>query len=60
MDGTSTIIFIIASFCLGAILIMKRDSLPEKARKPLALTAIALIAFSFFLIVYSFFKIGAA
>jgi hypothetical protein len=58
VDPTTIIIFIIAAFSLGAILIMKRDSLPERMRRGLALIAIVLIAFAFFLIVYSFFSMG--
>ncbi len=56
--NTAIVVFIIASFCLGAVIIMKRESLPERVRKPLAITAILLIAFSFFLIVYAFTQIG--
>lgn len=58
MDYTATIIFIIAAFSLGAVLIMKRDSLPQSMRRGLALLAILLILFAFFLIVYSFFRLG--
>ncbi|MBD2872965.1 hypothetical protein [Paenibacillus arenilitoris] len=60
MDATATVIFIIAAFSLGAIVIMKRDSLPPGMRRGLALIAIALIAFAFFLIVYAFFTMGSA
>ena len=58
MDSTSTVVFIIAAFSLGAILIMKRDSLPPKIRRGMAIISILLIALAFFLIVYEFFMIG--
>ncbi|GBG12269.1 hypothetical protein B1748_07320 [Paenibacillus sp. MY03] len=58
MDMTSTVIFVIAAFCLGAIVIIKRDSLPQGMRRGLAILSILLIAFSFFLIVYSLFRMG--
>lgn len=54
MDSTATLVFIIAAFCLGAVVILKRDSIPPSMRRGVALIAIVLIAFSFFLIVYSF------
>ncbi|MOA57715.1 hypothetical protein D3C78_1819430 [compost metagenome] len=58
MDPTATIIFIIAAFSLGAIIIMKRDTLPPGMRRGLALISIGLIAFAFFLIVYAFYSMG--
>ncbi|MCA0754671.1 hypothetical protein KP806_06380 [Paenibacillus sp. N4] len=60
MDPTSTIIFIIAAFSLGAIVILKRDSMRPGMRRGLAMISIAFIAFAFFLIVYAFFTMGAA
>ncbi|MBH5318216.1 hypothetical protein I6N90_10390 [Paenibacillus sp. GSMTC-2017] len=59
MDATTSIIFIIAAFSLGAILVMKRDTLPPKLKRGMALVSILLIAFSFFLIVYSLFTMGS-
>ncbi len=60
MDSTTSIIFIIAAFSLGLIVVMKRDALPPRLRRGMALVSIALIAFAFFLIVYSFFSMGSA
>ncbi|NIK77310.1 drug/metabolite transporter (DMT)-like permease [Paenibacillus castaneae] len=59
MDSTATIIFIIAAFALGALVILKRDTMPPRLRRFFAISAIAFIAFSFFLIVYAFFTMGA-
>ncbi|MFD2117304.1 hypothetical protein ACFSTH_10400 [Paenibacillus yanchengensis] len=56
--AASMIVMIIASFCLAGVILLKRESIPDKARKPLALTAIGLILFSFFLIVYSLVTLG--
>ena len=58
MDTSATLIFIIAAFSLGAIVIMKRDSIPPSMRRGISLITIALIAFAFFLIVFSFFNMG--
>lgn len=60
MDTTAAVIFIIAAFSLGAVLIMKRDTIPAQMRRGLALIAIVLIALAFFLIVYSFLTMGSA
>lgn len=58
MADSSTLIFILSSFALGVILILSRDKIPAPLRRPMAILAIAFIAFSFFLIVYSFFTAG--
>ncbi|OMF21672.1 hypothetical protein BK133_27930 [Paenibacillus sp. FSL H8-0548] len=60
MDPTTSIIFIIAAFSLGAIVIMKRDSMPAGLRRGLAMISIAFIALAFFIIVYAFLTMGAA
>ncbi|MFD1953437.1 hypothetical protein ACFSL6_04420 [Paenibacillus thailandensis] len=48
MDFTATIIFIIAAFALGGVVVMSRDSLPPRIKRGLAIVSIALIAFAFF------------
>ncbi|WP_152397269.1 hypothetical protein [Paenibacillus guangzhouensis] len=60
MDSTSILIFIILAFSLGAILIMKKDSIPAPLRRVMAIITILLVAFAFFLIVYSAFYLGSA
>jgi hypothetical protein len=55
VDAASIITFLIISFSLALVLIMKRDTLPPPMKRPLALLAIILVSFSFFLVVYSFF-----
>ncbi|HUC93555.1 MAG TPA: hypothetical protein VMS09_16310 [Paenibacillus sp.] len=59
MDATATLIFIMAAFSLGAVVVMKKDSIPASMRRGIALTAILLIAFAFFLIVYSFLTLDS-
>ncbi|XEC93235.1 hypothetical protein AB6A23_17895 [Paenibacillus tarimensis] len=58
MDSTATIIFIIAAFSLGAVIIMKRDQIPAGLRRGLAIITILLVAFAFFMIVASFLNMG--
>ncbi|MFD0620042.1 hypothetical protein ACFQZR_21455 [Paenibacillus sp. GCM10027629] len=60
MDSTSILIFIILAFSMGAILIMKKDSIPAPLRRVMAIITILLVAFAFFLIVYSSFHLGSA
>lgn len=57
-NGASILTFIIVSFSLALILIMKKDSLPSGVKRPLALLALVMITFSFGLIVYSFFGLS--
>ncbi|OPA81117.1 hypothetical protein BVG16_01905 [Paenibacillus selenitireducens] len=58
MDTTTILIFIVLAFSLGAILIMKKDSIPSSMRRAMAIITILLVAFAFFLIVYSSFHLG--
>ncbi|MED4602503.1 hypothetical protein P9314_17695 [Paenibacillus validus] len=53
-NATSIVTFIILSFCLALILIMKKDTLPSGVKRPLALLALVMVAFSFGLLIYSF------
>ena len=59
MNNEANLIFIISSFCLAVVLILTRDRIPERLRRPMALITIALVLFAFFLIVYNFFIMGA-
>ncbi|MFC7680853.1 hypothetical protein [Paenibacillus sp. GCM10028914] len=60
MDYTNAVIFIILAFSLGLIMIMNKDRIPQKIRKGMALTAITLILFAFYIIVYSLFTLGSS
>ncbi|MEW9698488.1 hypothetical protein [Paenibacillus sp. SI8] len=57
-DSGSILTFILVSFCLAIILIMKKDSLAPQMKRYLALLAIVMVAISFVLIVISFFGVG--
>ncbi|MDP4097749.1 hypothetical protein OIN60_13310 [Paenibacillus sp. P96] len=52
MDTSSAVIFIILAFTLGTVLLMKRDSIPAPLKKWMALAAVIMICFAFFLIIY--------
>jgi len=58
MDGSTSIIFIVLAFSLGAILVLKKDTLPSPLKKWMAICSIVMIAFAFFIIVYSLFNLG--
>lgn len=53
IDPGSVILFLIVSFSLAVILIMKKDSIPPQLRRGLALIAVVLVSCSFFLLVFS-------
>lgn len=53
-NSASILTFIIISFALALILIMKKDSLPAGVKRPLALLALVMISMSFVLMMYSF------
>ena len=59
MNTTATIIFIIAAFTLGAVVIMQRNQIPNRLRRSVAVAAIVMIALAFFLIVYSLASMGS-
>lgn len=54
VDPGSVVTFTIVSFSLAAVLILKRDSIPARIRRPLAIIAIFLVSCSFFLVLFSF------
>ncbi|MGM1046911.1 MAG: hypothetical protein ACQEXX_12290 [Bacillota bacterium] len=60
MNYTNAVIFIILAFSLGLIMIMNKDSIPQKIRRGMALTAVALILFAFYIIVYSLYTLGSS
>ncbi|TCZ74261.1 hypothetical protein E0485_19970 [Paenibacillus albiflavus] len=54
----SVLTFIIVSFVLALILILKKDSLPAKIKRFLAIITLVLIVISFILVLISFFNLG--
>jgi hypothetical protein len=57
-DAGSILTFIIVSFCLAFILILKKDTIPAQLKRYLALLAIVMVSMSFVLIALSFFRMG--
>ncbi|WP_127585435.1 hypothetical protein [Paenibacillus koleovorans] len=53
IDPGSILLFMIISFSLALILIMKRETIPPQLRRTLALIAIVMVSCSFFLLLYS-------
>lgn len=51
MNTENIVIFVITSLCLGAVLLMGRDKIPDKLRKGLALTAVVLVAMAFIFVI---------
>lgn len=57
-DTGSIAAFIILSFCFGAVLLLMRDRIAPQFKRFLAIFAIVMVSFSFFLILYSFLRLG--
>ena len=56
MNNSEKIItFIIVAFAFAVVLIMKKDTLPAKVKRPLAIVALVIVSFAFILMLYSFF-----
>ena len=55
MNAERIVIFLIAAFSFALVLIMKRDSIPDKLRRPLAILSLVMVAAAFVLLVCSFF-----
>ncbi|MFD2613264.1 hypothetical protein [Paenibacillus gansuensis] len=58
MFSETNLIFIIVAFAFAAVLIMSRNSIAPPFRRGLALIALVMVVFAFFLIVYSFLHLG--
>ncbi|WP_274365994.1 hypothetical protein [Paenibacillus thermotolerans] len=52
------ITFIIVSFCLAGIVILRRESIPQPMRKYLAIFSLFMISASFIMLTYTFFTAG--
>jgi len=53
LDASASQMFILSAFALAAILILRRDSIPAKLRRGMAIFALVLVALAFILLVYS-------
>ncbi len=50
----SALAFIICAFCFALVIIFKKNEIPAPMRRGLAILAIVMVGFSFFLIIYTF------
>ncbi|RED37201.1 hypothetical protein [Paenibacillus sp. VMFN-D1] len=60
MEYGSVLVFVILAFCLGAVLIMKKDTIPPKLKRGMAIIALTMILVAFFLIVYNLLTMGSS
>ena len=60
MDYSNAVIFIILAFSLGLIMILNKERIPAKLKRGMAITAVVMILFAFYLIVYSFLNLGSS
>lgn len=55
---SSIITFMIVSFALAFVMILKRDTIPDKIRRPLAIAAIFMVCSSFIMLIVGLFQMG--
>jgi hypothetical protein len=58
VDFSTVTGFIIISFCFALVLIMKKNTLAPQMKRGLAIMALIMVSFSFFLILYNLFTMG--
>ncbi|MFF2910460.1 MULTISPECIES: hypothetical protein [Bacillales] len=54
MNTENLTVYTIVVLCLGAVLIMSRDRVPQRLKRGMALTAAIMIFLAFVFIIYSF------
>lgn len=54
-NSPSIVVFIIVAFASAIILIMKKDTLPERLKRTMAIVALMMVCLAFILLLYSFF-----
>lgn len=47
MNNSSLWLMIILSFCLAAVVVLKKESIPERIRRPLAIISLLMVVASF-------------
>lgn len=52
------VVFIILAFALAAVIIMKKEAIPDRLRRPLAIVTLFLIVSAFVFLMLSFFGLG--
>lgn len=59
MSDTNTLVtFIIVSFALAAVLIFKKETIPDRLRRPLAIFTLFMVTAAFIMLVVSLFQMG--
>jgi hypothetical protein len=60
MSHSATVLtFWIVSFCMAGVVILRRDAIDPRFRKPLAIMALIMIAVSFALLILELFRLQA-
>lgn len=54
----SVVTMLVVSFCLAAVIIFKKEAIPDRLRRPLAIAALILVVASFVMMVASFLRMG--
>lgn len=54
----SLLLLLFVSICLAVVIILKRESIPQQLRRPLAIAALLMVGSSFFMFVVALFING--
>lgn len=57
MDTGALVVMIIVSFCLAAVIIMQKEHIPDKLRRPLAIFALVMVVSSFVMLLAALFRL---
>ncbi|WP_309120151.1 hypothetical protein [Paenibacillus sp.] len=52
-------VFLVVSFCLAAVVILKRESIPDPLRRPIAIATLVMIVAAFVMLLATFFTMGS-
>ncbi|TLS54271.1 hypothetical protein FE782_02700 [Paenibacillus antri] len=52
-------VFLVVSFCLAAVVILKRESIPDPLRRPIAVSTLVMIVAAFVMLLVTFFTMGS-
>jgi len=59
MQSSSALaVFLIVSFCLAAVVILRRETIPPQLRRPIAISTLVMIVAAFVMLLVSFFTMG--
>lgn len=59
MNSDFLLTFLLTSFALAGVVILKKDAIPPRVRRPLAILSLVMVVTSFVMLVMAFLRLGA-